>query len=84
MYKYVYNSYVLIDLLTTHTHTHTHTCYWEKYHLKYADDTSLLAENEEELNKLLVRLKEESEKASLKLTIQKLKSWHLIPSFHGK
>ena len=41
--------------------------------LRYADDTTLMAENEEELNIVLMKVKEESEKAGLKLTIQKMK-----------
>ena len=52
--------------------------------LRYADDTTLMAESEEELNSLLMKVKEESEKVGLKLSIQKLKSWHLVPSLHGK
>ena len=52
--------------------------------LRYADDTTLMAENEEELKSLLMKVKEESEKADLKLNIQKLRSWHLVPSVHGK
>ena len=52
--------------------------------LRYADDTTLMAESEEELKSLLMKVKEESEKAGLKLNIQKLKSWHLVPSFHSK
>ena len=52
--------------------------------LRYADDTILMAETEEELKSLLMRVKEESEKACLKLNIKKLRSWHLVPSFHGK
>ena len=52
--------------------------------LRYADDTTLMAESEEELKSLLMRVKEGSEKAGLKLNIQKLRSWHLIPSLHGK
>ena len=42
-------------------------------HLRYADDTTLMAESEEELKSLLMRVKEESEKAGLKLNIQKTK-----------
>ena len=42
-------------------------------HLRYADDTTLMAESEKELKSLLMKVKEESEKASLKLTIQKTK-----------
>ena len=43
-----------------------------------------MEENEEELKSLLMKVKEESEKVGLKLNIQKLRSWHLIPSLHGK
>ena len=60
--------------------------------LRYGDDTTLVAESEEELKNLLMRVKEESEKAGLKLNIHKTKimvassiiSWHQTPSFHGK
>ena len=52
--------------------------------LKYADDTTLMAESNEEVKSLLRRVKEESEKAGLKFSIQKLRSWHLAPSLHGK
>ena len=52
--------------------------------LIYADDTTLMAESDEELKNLLMGVKEESEKAGLKLNIQKLRSWHLGPSLHGK
>ena len=52
--------------------------------LRYADDTTLMAENEEELKSLLMKVKEESEKAGLKLNIKKIRSWHLVPSLHGK
>ena len=51
--------------------------------LIYAD-TTLMAESKEKLKSLLMRVKEESRKASLKLNIQKLRSWHLVPSLHGK
>ena len=43
-----------------------------------------MAESEEELKTLLMKVKEESEKAGLKLNIQKLRSWHPVPSLHGK
>ena len=52
--------------------------------LRYADDTTLMAESEEELKSLLMRVKEESEKAGLKLNIPKLRSWHVVPSLHDK
>ena len=52
--------------------------------LRYADDTTFMGENEEELKSLLMKVKEESEKAGLKLNIQKQRSWHLVPSLHDK
>ena len=52
--------------------------------LRYADDTTLTAESEEELKSLLMKVKRESEKVGLKLNIQKRRSWHLVPSLHGK
>ena len=52
--------------------------------LRYADDTTLFAESEEELKSLLMKVKEESKKVGLKLSIQKLRSWSLVPSLHGK
>ena len=51
--------------------------------LTYADDTNLMAESEE-LKSLLIKVKEESEKPDLKPNIQKLRSWHLVLSLHGK
>ena len=60
--------------------------------LRYADYTTLMAENEEELKSLLMKVKEESEKVGLKLekvglklkTFRKRRSWHPVPSLHGK
>ena len=52
--------------------------------LRYADDTTLMAESEEKLKSLLMKVKEESEKAGLKLKFIKLRSWHPVPSVHGK
>ena len=52
--------------------------------LRYANDITLMAESKEELKSLLVKVKEESEKAGLKLNIQKTKIQHLVPSRHGK
>ena len=52
--------------------------------LRYADDTTLMAESEEELKSLLMKEKEESEKVGLKLNIQKTKIRHPILSLHGK
>ena len=56
--------------------------------LRYADDTTLMAESEEELKNLLMKVREESEKVGLKLNIQKTKimasSHGIVPSLHGK
>ena len=52
--------------------------------LRYADDTTLMAESKGELKSLLMKVKEESEKAGLKLNIQKTKTWHPVPSLLGK
>ena len=52
--------------------------------LKYADDTTLMAESEEELKSLLMKVKEESEKVGLNSTFRKQRSWHLVPSLHWK
>ena len=53
-------------------------------HLRYADDTTLMAESEEELKSLLVKVKEENEELGLKLNIQKTKIMALVASLHGK
>ena len=52
--------------------------------LRYADDTTLMAESEEELKCLLMKVKEESEKVGQRSTFRKLRPWHLVPSLHGK
>ena len=52
--------------------------------LRCADDTTIMAENEEELKNLLMKVKAETEKVLLELNIEKLRSWHLVPSHHGK
>ena len=51
---------------------------------RYADDITLMVESEEELKSLLLKVKEENEKAGLKLNFQKLRSWHPVISLHGK
>ena len=53
-------------------------------HIRYADDATFMAESEEELKSLLMKVREESEKVGLKLNVQKMKTWHLVPSVHGK
>ena len=55
-----------------------------KISVRYADDTTQMSESKEELKSLLMKVKEKSEKVGLKLNIQKLRSWHPVPSLHGK
>ena len=62
---------------------------WKKHKLESrlpgdGDDTILMAESEEEVKSLLMKVKEESEKVGLKLNIQKTKLWNPVPSLHGK
>ena len=52
--------------------------------LRYANDTTLMEENEEELRSLLMKVKEESEKVGLNSTFRKLRSMHPVLSLHGK
>ena len=59
-------------------------CWGNINNLIYADDTTLMAESEEELKILLMKMKEKRERAGLKLNIKKLRSWHPFPSLHGK
>ena len=53
--------------------------------LRFADDTTLMAESEEELKSLLMKVRQDSAKVGLKSsTFRKLRSWHPVPSLHGK
>ena len=52
--------------------------------LRCADDTILTAESEEELKRLLMKMKKDSEKIGFSSIFKKLQSWHLVPSLHGK
>ena len=52
--------------------------------LRYADDTTFMAESKEELKSLLMKVQEASDKVGLKLNIQKTKIMNLVPSLHGK
>ena len=52
--------------------------------LRYVDDTTLMRESKEELKSLLMKVKEESKKGSLKLKLPKQRSWHSVPSLNGK
>ena len=52
--------------------------------LRYADDTTAMAESEEELKSLVTKVKEESENVGLRLNFRKQRSWILVPPLHGK
>ena len=52
--------------------------------LRNVDDTTVMAESEEELKSLLMKVKEERQKVGLNSTFRKLRSWHLVPPLHGK
>ena len=52
--------------------------------LRYADNTTLMAESEEKLKSLLMKVKEESEKVAVSSPFRKLRSWHTVTSLHGK
>ena len=52
--------------------------------LRDADDTTLMSESKEELNSLLMKVKEERGKVGLKLNIQKIRSCHSVPSLHDQ
>ena len=52
--------------------------------LRYADTTTLMAESEEELKSLLMKVKEETKQLAESSTFRKGRSWHLVPSLHGK
>ena len=52
--------------------------------LRYADDTTLMAESEKELKSLLMKMKQENDNTGLNSTFKNLRSWHLVPSLHGK
>ena len=52
--------------------------------LRYADDTILMAESEDELKSLFMKVKKESENIGLNSTFRKQRSWHLVSSFYGK
>ena len=52
--------------------------------LRYTDDITLMTESKEELKSLLMKVKEKSENVGLNSTFRKRRSWHLVPSLHGK
>ena len=80
-----YAEYIMWNARLDEAHTGINIARRNINNHRYADDTTLIAGSKEELKSLLRKVKEESEKAGLKLNIQKKwRSWHLVPSFHCK
>ena len=80
---YVYTEYIMGNAGLDESQAGIKTAGRNINNLKCAD-TTLMAESEEKLNSLWVRVKEESQKAGLNSTFKKLRSWHLVPSLHGR
>ena len=79
-----YAEYIMRNAGLEETQAGIKICRRNINNLRYADDTTLMAESEEELKSLLMEVKEESEKVGLKLNIQKTKIMDPVPSLHGK
>ena len=80
----LYAEYIMRNARLDESHTGIKTARRNINNLRYADDTTVMAESEEELKSPLMKVKEQSEKAGLKLNIQKTKIMHPVPSLHGK
>ena len=80
----LYAEYIMWNARLDETQAGNKTASRNINNLRYADDTTLMAKSEEDLKSLLMKVKEESEKASLKLNIQKDKIMAPVPSFHSK
>ena len=81
----LYAEYIMRNAGLTEAQAGNETARRNINNLRYADDTTLMAESEEEIKSLLMKMKEDSEKAGLKLNTQKTKVfWHLVPSLHVK
>ena len=80
----MYSRYIMQNARLNEAHAEIQIAGRNINNLRDADDSILMAESKGELKSLLMKVKEESEKVGLKLNIQKLRSWHLVPSLHGK
>ena len=80
----VYAGYIMQNAGLDEAHTGIKIARRNINNIRYTDDTTLMAESKEELWSLLIKVKEESEKAGLKLNLEKLRSCHPVPSLHGK
>ena len=79
----LYAEYIMQNSRLDETQAGNKTAMRNINNLRYTDDTTLMAESEEELKSLLMKVKVQSEKVGLKLNIQKMKSRHPVPSLHG-
>ena len=88
LFNNLYAEYLMRNARLDEAQTGIKTARRNINNLRYADDTTPVAESEQELKSLLMRVKDKSERASLKLNIKKkkkdLRSWHLAPLLHGK
>ena len=80
----LYGEYIMENARLDEAQAGIETAWRNINNLRYTDDTNLMAESEEELKSLLMKVKEESEKAGVKLNIQKMKSMALVQSLHGQ
>ena len=80
----LYAEYIMRNARLEEAQAGTKTARRNINNLRYIDDTTLMAESEEELKSPLMKVKEESKKVGLKLNLRKLRSWHLVPSLNGK
>ena len=80
----LYAEYIMRNTLLVEAQTGIKIARRNINNLRYVDNTTLTAESEEELKSLLMKVKEEKEKVGLNSTFRKLRSWHLVPSLHGK
>ena len=80
----IYAEYITQNVGLDESHTGIKIARRNINSLKYLDTTTLMAEREEELKSFLMRVKNKSEKAGLKLSIKKIRSWQPVPSLHGK
>ena len=80
----LYAEYIMWNAGLDETQAGIKTAERNSNNLRHADDTTLMAESEEELKSLLMKVEEESEKAGLNSTFKKLRSWHPIPPLYGK
>ena len=80
----LYAEYIIQNAGLDESHTGIRIARRNINNLKYVDTNTLVAEREEELKSFLMRVKNKSEKAGLKLSIKKIRSWHPFPSLHGK